>query len=117
MATKDNQKINPFLPLSQNYVGKFEEIYEVADDLLAGKGDSNKTEQSKNCLSLNLIQALRHAVTIEYSHTTDFSCLEEDMLNELEGMKKFIEFDRKNALFDDKLHLINNILISYGFFS
>lgn len=117
MATKDNQKINPFLPLSQNYVGKFEEIYEVADDLLAGKGDPNKTEQSKNCLSLNLIHALRHAVTGEYSHTTDFSCLEEDMLNELEGMKKFIEFDRINALFDDKLHLINNILISYGFFS
>ena len=56
-------------------------------------------------------------MTGEYSHTTDFSCLEEDMLNELEGMKKFIEFDRKNDLFDDKLHLINNILISYGFFS
>ena len=44
MATKVNQKINSFLLLSQNYVGKFEEIYEVADDLLAGKGDSNKTE-------------------------------------------------------------------------
>ena len=116
MATKVNQKINSFLPLSQNYVGKFEEIYEVADDLLAEKGDSNKTEQNKNCLSLNLIHTLRHAVTGEYSHTTDFSCLEEDMLNELEGMKKFIEFDRINALFDDKLHLINNILISYGFF-
>ena len=31
-------------------------------------------------------------------------------------MKKLIELDRNNAFFDDKLHVINDILISYGFF-
>ena len=31
-------------------------------------------------------------------------------------MKKLTELDRNNALFDDKLHVINDILISYVFF-
>ena len=38
------------------------------------------------------------------------------MLKELEGIKKVLEFDRVNARFEDKLHLVNDILISYGFF-
>ena len=79
MATKDNQKINPFLLLSQSYVGKFEEIYEGVDDPLGGEHDSNKIEQSKDCLYLNLICAVRHVVLGEYSHTADFSCFDKDM--------------------------------------
>ena len=116
MATKDNASINKFLPLFQNYVGKFEDPHEIEDDPLAGEGDSKKTEQSKDCLYLNLLHAIRHATTGEYFHTTDFSCLDEQMLIKLEGIKKVLEFDRVNARFEDKLHLVNNILISCGFF-
>ena len=116
MATKDNASINKFLPLFQNYVGKFEDPHEIEDDPLAGEGDSKKTEQSKDCLYLNLLYAIRHATTGEYFHTTDFSCLDEQMLIKLEGIKKVLEFDRVNARFEDKLHLVNNILISCGFF-
>ena len=38
------------------------------------------------------------------------------MLKELKGIEKLIEYDRQNALFDNKLHLINDVLIPYGFF-
>ena len=87
MATKDNQKINPFLLLSQSYVGKFEEIYEGVDDPLGWEHDSNKIEQSKDCLYLNLICAVRHVVLGEYSHTANFSCVDKDMLTEREVWK------------------------------
>ena len=60
MATKDNTSIKKFLPLSQNYVGKFEDPHEIEDDPLAGEDDSKKTEQSKDCLYLNLLYAIRH---------------------------------------------------------
>ena len=86
MPTKDNISINHFLPLSQNYIGKFEYPQKMVDDPLAGEDDSGKTEQSKDCLYLNLLYALRHAATGEYSHTADFSCLNEMMLEELKGI-------------------------------
>ena len=98
-------------------VGKFGDPHEIADDPLGGEDDSRKTEQSKDCLYLNLLYALRHAATGEYSHTTDFSCLDETMLDELKGIKSFIVFDRVNDRFGGKLHIINDILISHGFFS
>ena len=37
------------------------------------------------------------------------------MLKDLEGIKKVLEFDRVNARFEDKLYLVNAILISYVF--
>ena len=116
MATKDNASISKFLPLSQNYVGIFEDPHEIEDDPLAGEDDSKKTEQSKDCLYLNLLYAIRHATTGEYFYITDFSCLDEEVLKELEGIKKVLEFDRVNARFEDKLHLVKDMLISYGFF-
>ena len=116
MATKDNASIKKFLPLSQNYAWKFEDPHEIEDNPLAGEDDSKKTEQNKDRLYLNLLYAIRHATTGEYFHTTDFSCPDEERLKELEGIEKVIEFDRVKARFEDKLHLVNNILISYGFF-
>ena len=38
------------------------------------------------------------------------------MLTELEFIKPQIEFDFINARFQDKLHLINDTIIPYGFF-
>ena len=78
--------------------------------------DSKITEQSKVCLYLNLLYAMRHATTGEYFHATDCSCLDEEMLKELEAIKKVLEFDRVNARFEDKLHLVSDISISYSFF-
>ena len=86
MATKNNECVNSFLPFSQNYVGKFEYPHETVDNPLAGENDSNKIKQSKDWLHLNLLYALRHTATSECSHTTGFSCLDEDMLLELKGI-------------------------------
>ena len=73
-------------------------------------------EQCKLSLYLNLLYAKRHAATGEYCHNTDFSCLEKTMLKEVEGIKILIFLDRVKSRFNDKLHIINDILVSYGFF-
>ena len=112
MAIKGNEKINPFLPMSKNYVGVNDIEYPIVDNPSAGEDDSNKIEQSKDCLYDNLVYALRHAKTGEHLHTNNFECLDK----ELKGIKKLIEYDRQNALFNNKLHLINDVLIPYGFF-
>ena len=90
MMAIGNISINHFLPLSQNYVGKFEDPHEIVDDPLEGEDDARKTEQNKDCLYLNFLCALRHALTGEYSHTTDFSCLDETMLEELKVSKALL---------------------------
>ena len=55
--------------------------------------------------------------TDEYFQATDFSCLEEETLKELEDIKKVLEFDRVNTRFEDRLHLVNDILIFLWVFS
>ena len=116
MGTKDNASINNFLTLLQNYVQKFEDPHKIEDDPLAGEDDSIKKKQSKDCLYLNLLYTIRHMTTDEYFQVTDFSCLEEETLKELEDIKKVLEFDRANTRFEDRLHLVNDILIYYLFF-
>ena len=116
MTTKDSASISKFLPLLQNYVGNLEDPHELEDDPLAREDDSKNTEQSKDFIYLNQLCAIRHATTDEYFHITDFGCLDEETLKELEVIKKVLEFDRVNARFEDKLHLVNNILRSCGFF-
>ena len=51
--------------------------YDIVDDPLANKDDSKKFEQSKDCFYLNIFYAIRHAVSGEYSHTEDSSCIDE----------------------------------------
>ena len=119
MATKDNESVKGFLPLSQNYVGILEENlcnFEIPDNPLQGEDDSNKILQSKDCLFLNLLYSLRYTMTAESSHATDFSCLDQEMTNELILIKLQIKFDFVNARSTDKLHLINDTIIPYGFF-
>ena len=119
MATKGNESVNGFLPLSKNYVGLLEKnpyVFEFPDDRLSHEDDSKKIIQSKDCLFLNLLYGLTHATTGESTHTNDFSSLDQDMLTELEFIKPQIEFDFINARFQDKLHLINDTIIPYGFF-
>ena len=116
MTTKDSASISKFLPLLQNYVGNLEDPHELEDDPLAREDDSKNTEQSKDFIYLNQLCAIRHATADEYFHITGFGCLDEEMLKELEVIKKILEFDRVNARFEDKLHLVNNILRSCGFF-
>ena len=117
MGTKDNASINNFLPLSQNYVQKFEDPHKIEDDPLDGEDDSLKKKQSKDCLYQNLLYTIRHMTTDEYFQATDFSCLEEETLKELEDIKKVLEFDRVNTRFEDRLHLVNDILIFLWVFS
>ena len=102
--------------MSKNYVGVNDFKYPIVDNPLAGEDDSNKIKQSKDCLYDNLIYALRHTKTGEQLHTNKFECLDKGMLKELKGIEKLIEYDRQNALFDNRPHLINDVLIPYGFF-
>ena len=96
MVIKENEKINSFLPISKNYVGVNDFEYPIVDDSLDGEVDSNKIEQSKDCLYDKLIYTLRHAKTGEHLHRNNFECLDEDtMLKELKGIKKLIEYDNK----------------------
>ena len=119
MATKDNESVNSFLPSSKKYVGILDKNpynFEFLDNSLKGEDDSHKILQSKDCLFLNLLYGLRFALTEECSHATDFSCLDQDMVAEVNLIKPQIEFDFANARFTDKLHLINDTIIRYGFF-
>ena len=116
MATKDNETVNRFLSLSQNYVGKFEDVHDFPDDPLADEDDCDKIEQSKDSLYLNLLYALRQGKTSECTHNHDFNFLDEDIIEELTSIKDQIEFDFINPRFTDKFHLINDIIIPYGFF-
>ena len=65
-------------------------------------------EQCKSSLYLNLLYAIRYAATGEFCHNTDFSCLNERMLKEVEGIKNITFFDRVSSRFDYKLHIIND---------
>ena len=119
MATKNNESVNGFLPLSKNYVGIFDKNpynFEFPDNPLKEEDDSHKILQSKDCLFLNLLYGLRFALTKACSHTADFSCLDQNMVAELNLIKPQTEFDFVNARFTDKLHLINDTIIPYGFF-
>lgn len=103
MATKDNETVTSFLLLPQNYVGKLKDIRKFPDDPLAGQDGYKKIERRKDCLYLTLLYALRYAKTSECSHTNDFTCLDQDMFEELEGIKEQIQFDCINPRFEDKL--------------
>ena len=59
---------------------------------------------------------MRHVRTGKVLHTEDFSSLDEDTLIEFFSIKKQIEFNFVNPRFVDKLHLINDIVIPYGYF-
>ena len=73
VATKHNESVNGFPPLSQNYVGVLENPYNLSfpKDTLCDEYDSKKIPQSKDYL--NLLYGLKYAKTGECSHTVDFS--------------------------------------------
>ena len=84
----------------------------MIDDPLVNENDSKKFKQSKDCFYLNILYANKHAVSDEHPHTEDFSCIDEDMIRELKSIKQQISFDRRNALFENRLHLVNDVLVS-----
>ena len=95
LPVKNNMRLNPFLPMAQNYEPGLQPIDGLYQTLLCG---------------------LRHGKTGEYLHTFDFSCIDEDLLSELEKIKKQVEYCHTISIFESKLHLINDILMNYGFF-
>ena len=95
MPTKNNVSVNPFLPMAQNY---------------------EPGSQPIDGLYRTLLYSLRYAKRGEHSHTSDFSCIGNDLLNQLGKIKKQVEHCHTVYLFESKLHLINDILIIYGFF-
>ena len=70
---------------------------------------------SRRRMAFMLLYALRHVTRRKTYHTTDFSCLDEDMLKELKGIKNEILYDRRTTLLNNKLHLIKDILTRYGY--
>ena len=103
--------------MAKNYVGEVTPATaKILNDLRKDEDDSGKIKQAKNGLYLTLLYALRHVATGKYYHTTDFSCLDEDMLKELKGIKNEILYVRRTTFLTNKLHLINDILIRYSYF-
>ena len=90
-----NVTVNPFLPMAQNY---------------------EPGSQPINGLYQTLLYSLIHEITGEHVHAADFSCIDNDLLSELVKIKKQVESCHTAPLFESKLHLINDISITYGFF-
>ena len=95
MSTKRNVIVNPFLSMVQNY--------EPGSQPLDG-------------LYQTLLYSLRYAKTGEYLHTSDFCCIDNDLLSKLGKIKKQVEYCHTVSLIESKLHVINDVLINYGFF-
>ena len=93
--TKNNEKLNSFLPMAQN---------------------CEPGSQTTDGFCETLLYGPRHAKTGKHLHTFDFSCIDNDLLNELEKIKKQVDYCHTFSNFEIKLHLINDILINYGFF-
>ena len=72
ISSGGNVSVNLFLPMSKNYVGEKENHYDIVDDPLANKDDSKIFEESKDCFYLNILYAMRDAVSGEYSHNRRF---------------------------------------------
>ena len=114
-ATKNNADIKKFLPMAKNYVGELTpSTAKILNDPLKDEDDSGKIKQAKNGLYLTLLYALRHVTSATTYQTTNFSCLDEDLLKELEGIENEIRYDRRITLLNNKVHLINDILVRYG---
>ena len=115
--TKNNANIKKILPMSKNYVGEVTPATsKILNNPLKDEDDSGKIKQVKSDLYLTLLYALRHVTSGKTYHTTDFSCLDQDMLKELKGIVNEILYDRRTTFLNNKLHLINDILIRYGYF-
>ena len=115
--TKNNADIKKFLSMAKNYVGEVTPATaKILNDPLKDEDDSGKIKQAKNDLYLTLLYALRHVTSGKTYYTIDFSCLDEDMLKELQGTENEILYDMRTTLLNNKLHLINDILIRYGYF-
>ena len=116
-TTKNNAEVKKFLPMAKNYVGELTSATaKILIDLLKDEYDSGKIKQAKNDLYLTLLYALRHVTRGKTYRTTDFSCLEGDMLKELKGIENEILYDKQTTFLNNKLHLTNEILIRYGYF-
>ena len=106
--TKDNKEIKKFLLMAKNYVGELTpSTLKIINNPLKNEDDSGKIKQAKNSLYLTLLYGLRHPATGKYYRTTDFSCLDEDLLKELKGIENQILSDRQSTLLINKFHLIN----------
>ena len=79
--TKNNADIKKIWPTAKNYVGEVTPATaKILNDPLKDENDSGKIKQAKNDLYLTLLYALRHVTSVKTYQTTDFSCLDEDML-------------------------------------
>ena len=66
--------------MAQNYVDEVTPATaKILNDPLKDEDDSGKIKQAKNDLYLTLLYALRHVTSGKSYHTTDFSCLDEDI--------------------------------------
>ena len=115
--TENNANVKKFLPMAKNYVGELTlATAKILNDPLKDEDDSGKIKQAKNDLYLTLLYALRHVTSGKTYYTTHFRCLDEDMLKELKGIENEILYDRRTTLLNNKLHLINDILVRYWYF-
>ena len=79
--TKNNADFRKYLPMAKNYAGELTPATaKILNNPLKDEDDSGKIKQAKIGLYLTLLYALRHVTSGAYYHTTDFSCLDEDIV-------------------------------------
>ena len=76
--------------------------------------DSSKFNQSMDCLYWSLLYAIRYYLVGLDSPTDNLDCIEARLLGELKNIKLQLDFTNKYGFFEQKLHLLNDTLISFN---
>ena len=63
-----------------------------------------------------MLYELRFSINDICDHTFDFSCIDEDLIQELKTIKPQLNYSSKNSQLENKFHMINDTLIPNGFF-
>ena len=101
--------------MAKSFFGEYPPV-KISNDPIVHDEDNLKIKQDKNNLYYSLLYALRFAVSGIFDHTETFACLDEDLLAELKGIISRIFYERNPRHLNNKLHLINGVLIPHGFF-
>ena len=63
-----------------------------------------------------MLYELRFSINDICNHTFDFSCIDEDLIEELKTIKPQLNYSSKSSQLENKFHMINDTLIPNGFF-
>lgn len=80
------------------------------------QSNPKKLDQPIDGLYWSVLYSIRFSITGEDSYTNDFSSIDPSLLTEMKTLKSKLDFDHRYDFFENKLHLLNDTLISYNYF-